>query len=131
MTALGSLTGALAIAFGLYAFAAGLGMALSPDRLIRMLKEAEGSAAISFVIGLLTFCIGVAVILTHPLGEGWLSMLVVIMGWGAMIEGLIFLAAPQIMWAITRPFMGNLSRIWGLVAMASGAALIAAGYCHL
>ena len=89
------------------------------------------SAAISFVIGLLTFCIGVAVILTHPLGEGWLSMLVVIMGWGALIEGMVFLAAPQIMWAITRPFMGNLTRIWGIVAMATGAAFVAAGWCHL
>lgn len=131
MTALGSLTGALAIAFGLYCLAAGLGMGVATDRFARMMKEAEASAALSFAIGLLVFCIGVAIVLTHPLGEGWLSMLVVIMGWGALIEGLVFLAVPQIMWAIARPFMGGLTRIWGLLAMAIGVALIWAGYCHL
>lgn len=131
MTAIGSLTGALAIAIGLYALAAGLGMGLSSDRFIRMMKEAEASAVASFVIGLLVFCIGTAIVLTHPMGEGWLSILVTITGWGAAIEGLLFLAAPQIMWAIARPFMSNLTRIWGLVAMAIGVALIWAGYCHL
>ena len=131
MTAIGSLTGALAMAIGLYSLAAGLGMTLNPDRFIRMLKEAEGSAAISFAIGLLVFSIGTTITLTHLMGEGWLSILVTIMGWGALIEGLLFLAAPQIMWAIARPFMNNLTRIWGLVAVAAGAALIWAGYCHL
>lgn len=131
MTAIGSLTGALAMAIGLYSLAAGLGMALNPDRFIRMLKEAEGSAAISFAMGLLVFCIGAAITLTHPMGEGWLSILVTIMGWGAAIEGLLFLAVPQVMWAIARPFMGGLLRIWGLVAALAGVALIWAGYCHL
>lgn len=131
MTAMGSLTGALAIAIGLYAMASGLGMGLSSDRFIRMLKQAEASVALSFVIGLLTFCIGTAIVLTHPLGEGWLSLLVVIMGWCALIEGLVFLAAPQIIWAIARLFMTRVTRIWGLLAMAMGAALVWAGYCHL
>ena len=106
MTAIGSLTGALAIAIGLYAFAAGLGMIFSPDRFTRMIKEAENAPALNFAIGILVFSIGTAIVLVHPLGEGWLSILVTITGWGAAIEGLVFLAAPQFIWTIARPFAG-------------------------
>lgn len=131
MTAIGSLTGALAIAIGLYSLAAGLGMVFSPDRFIRMIKEMESSTALNFAIGILVFSIGTAIVLVHPLGEGWLSILVTITGWGAAIEGLVFLAAPQFIWAIARPLAGLGGRIGGAIAVIAGAALIWAGYCHL
>ena len=131
MTAIGSITGGIAIMFGLYCLAAGLGMAASPDRIRRMLQEAEESAALSFAIGLLVLCIGAAITLTHPMGESWLSILVTIIGWGALLEGAIFLAAPQLMWAIARPFMNWNARIWGVVAILIGGGLIVAGWCHL
>ncbi|QLC22795.1 DUF2065 domain-containing protein [Parasphingopyxis sp. CP4] len=131
MTAIGNLTGALAIAIGLYAAAAGLGMLTAPDRFRQMIANAENSPALNFAIGILVFSVGTAIALTHPMGEGWLSILVTITGWGMAIEGLLFLAAPQIIWSIARPMASLGGRIGGTIATLAGAAFVWAGYCHL
>lgn len=131
MTAIGSLTGALAIAIGLYALAAGIGMLTAPDRFRQMIENAEHSPALNFAIGILVFSVGTAIALVHPLGEGWLSILVTITGWGMAIEGLIFLAAPQLIWSIARPMARLGGRLGGTIASLAGAAFIWAGYCHL
>ena len=131
MTAIGNLTGALAIAIGLYSLAAGIGMLTAPDRFRQMIANAENSPALNFAIGILVFSIGTAIALVHPLGEGWLSILVTITGWGMAIEGLIFLAAPQLIWSIARPMVSLGGRIGGTIATLAGAAFIWAGYCHL
>ena len=131
MTAIGNLTGALAIAIGLYAVAAGLGMLTAPDRFRQMIDNAENSPALNFAIGILVFSVGTAIALTHPMGEGWLSILVTITGWGMAIEGLVFLAAPQIIWSIARPMAALGGRVGGAIATLAGAAFVWAGYCHL
>ena len=131
MTAIGSLTGALAIAIGLYALAAGIGMLTAPDRFRQMIENAEHSPALNFAIGILVFSVGTAIALVHPLGEGWLSILVTITGWGMAIEGLIFLAAPQLIWSIARPMARLGGRLGGTIASLAGAAFIWTGYCHL
>lgn len=131
MTAIGSLTGALAIAIGLYALAAGIGMLTAPDRFRQMIENAEDAPALNFAIGILVFSVGTAIALVHPLGEGWLSILVTITGWGMAIEGLIFLAAPQLIWSIARPMARLGGRLGGTIASLAGAAFIWAGYCHL
>lgn len=125
-----TLTGWLIIAIGLYSAAAGLGMAISTDRFRRMFEEMENSAALNFVIGLLVFSIGVAIVLTHPTSARWPDIIVAIMGWGALAEGLLFLAVPQVMWAIARPFMKANTRLWGIFALVLGLALVVLGWCE-
>lgn len=123
-----TLTGWLIMAFGLYSMAAGFGMAMSADRFRQMFEEMERSPALNFVIGLLVFAIGVTILLIHPSSTRWPDILVAIMGWGAAVEGLLFLAAPQVMWAIARPFMKSGTKLWGYIALALGIALAIIGW---
>lgn len=123
-----TLTGWLIMAFGLYCMAAGFGMAMTTDRFQKMFAEMEQSPALNFVIGLLVFFFGVTILLIHPSSTRWPDILVAIIGWGAAIEGLLFLAAPQIMWTIARPFMQSGTRLWGYIALALGIALVIIGW---
>lgn len=123
-----TLTGWLIMAIGLYCMAAGFGMAMATDRFRQMFEEMERSPALNFLAGLLVFSIGVTILLVHPSSTRWPDILVAIMGWGAAIEGLIFLAAPQVMWTIARPFMKSGMRLWGYIALALGIALVIIGW---
>jgi threonine/homoserine/homoserine lactone efflux protein len=126
-----TLTGWLIIAIGLYSAAAGFGMALSPDRFQRMFADIEASPGINFVTGLLVFSIGATILLVHPTSAHWPGILVAIMGWGALIEGMLFLAVPQVMWAIAKPFLKANTRLWGIIALVFGLALVALGWCEV
>lgn len=123
-----TLTGWLIMAFGLYSMAAGFGMAMTTDRFRQMFAEMERSPALSFMAGLMVFSIGTAILLVHPTNARWPDILVAIMGWGAAIEGLLFLAAPQVMWAIARPFLKAGTKLWGYIALALGIALVIIGW---
>lgn len=123
-----TLTGWLIMAIGLYSMAAGFGMAMATGRFQQMFEEMERSPALNFVIGLLVFSIGVTILLIHPSSTRWPDILVAIMGWGAAIEGLLFLAAPQVMWAVARPFMKFGTRLWGYIALTLGLALVIIGW---
>jgi hypothetical protein len=133
MTPYGDLTGVLAMAIGGYAIAAGIGMGLASDRFARMLDESRDSAALSFAIGILVYSLGIVIVLVHPYEAGWMDVLIAVTGWGMIAEGLIFLAAPQLIWAIAQPFIrpGSWTRIWGVIAALFGVAMIYAGWCHL
>jgi uncharacterized protein YjeT (DUF2065 family) len=126
-----NLTGWLIMATGLYCLAAGLGMASAPDRFKRMFAELEGSPVSNYLAGLVVLVIGIAILLVHPTSTRWPDILVAILGWGALAEGLLFIVAPQVIWAIARPFLTMRLRLWGLVTIAAGIALLALGWCEV
>ncbi|MBC2776387.1 hypothetical protein [Parasphingopyxis marina] len=126
-----TLTGWLIMAMGLYSAAAGFGMAFSPERFQRMFADIEASPGINFITGLLVFSIGTAILLVHPSSARWPEILVAIMGWGALVEGLLFLAVPNVMWAIARPFLKANTRLWGIIALLLGIALVVFGWCEV
>ena len=106
-------------------------MALGAVRFDRMLQEAERSPALSFVAGMLTFLIGITIVLIHPWGGGWLAVIVSLIGWAALAEGLILLAAPRVLWACARPMMARAGWLWGWLAVLIGIGFLAAGWCHI
>jgi hypothetical protein len=126
-----TLTGWLIAAMGLYSAAAGFGMAFSPERFQRMFADIEASPGINFITGLLVFWIGAAILLVHPTSARWPDILVAILGWGALVEGMLFLAAPNIMWAIARPLLKSNTRLWGIIALLFGIALVVFGWCEV
>jgi small neutral amino acid transporter SnatA (MarC family) len=106
-------------------------MVLSTDRFRRMFEEMEGSPGLNHIAGIVVFTIGVTILLVHPTSTRWPDILVAIFGWGALAEGLLFLAAPHIMWLIARPFLRANTRLWGGIAVAIGVALIVIGWSEV
>lgn len=123
----------IALAFGLYSIAAGLGLLSAPDRWKRMALELDKSAALGFLTGIMVFALGFALLMVNPCGGDWLNKLVSLIGAAMAIEGLAFLALPRFMGRFARSLLDGdrLNRLWAGLSILIGAGLSLAAIVHL
>ncbi|WOE74892.1 hypothetical protein [Alterisphingorhabdus coralli] len=123
-----NLTALLALAFGAYALAAGFGMLRHPRWGMGMIDECERSAALRFLVGIVVFVLGTTLVLVHPMGDHWLSILITVLGWIILVEGLVLLAFPGLIWPIAKAMLASSNTIYALAAMAIGIFFIVAAF---
>lgn len=99
------LTLSLALATGLYVLAGGTAMLRLGDKAEALLADFQNSPALTYIAGIMTFAIGVAIILTHNIWSDGLAIFVSLLGWVAAIEGLVLIAWPEPLWALGRAMM--------------------------
>ena len=113
-------------AIGLYMVAIGGGALLAPDRWAKMIEEMENGAALTTLMGLVTFAIGVALLGVHHERDDPLQIVVTAVGAIAALEGLLILAVPKVMISIGKPFLAR-SRVWAIFTAVLGLAFILVG----
>lgn len=79
----------LAIGFGAYMTAAGIGGFLNPARWSHMMDELARSPTLQFLSAVVTFFLGFAILLVHPGGASPVSIAVSVIGWIEVVEGLL------------------------------------------
>ncbi|MAI90261.1 hypothetical protein [Ponticaulis sp.] len=84
----------LAKAFGGYMLAAGLSGLTMRKRWVKIIDEMKASAAISYLAGIVVFAIGCCVVGFHSFWTDPLAVLITLIGWGAILEGVLFLVMP-------------------------------------
>ncbi len=110
-----SATDVIAAMIGLYMLAGGVGMLTDRDLWSRVIKEFAASPALGYLAGILAFAIGAAIVAAHNRWGTPLEIVVSLIGWAALVEGVLMLA-------LRRPFLGFFAR---LAPSASAAWLIA------
>jgi small neutral amino acid transporter SnatA (MarC family) len=113
-------------AIGLYLAALGGGALIAPDRWAKMIDEMETGAALTTLMGLVAFAIGVALLGVHHERGDPLQIIVTAVGAIAALEGLLILAVPRVMMAIGKPFLAR-SRLWAIFTAALGVLFIVVG----
>lgn len=93
-TTISTMTLFLAKAMGGYMIAAGLSGLTMKQRWVRIVSEIRDSAALPYMSGIFIFAIGCVVIWFHNFWTDPLAIIVSLFGWGAMIEGLLFIVLP-------------------------------------
>ena len=126
MTTTIPLTLHLLVLIGLYELAAGVAGLTGRINWTEMLDEFERSPALTFVTGFAAFAIGGAIALSHDLWTDVPAGIVSAIGWIAIIEGLLLMAAPKSLLAFSRRLVRS-QRAISLVAALFGAALILIG----
>ena len=119
---------ALAVVIGLYALAAGIGGVLSPKRWHRMIGEWLSSRMLQYLSGLIALLLGAAIILLVPVGRSMLPILVVVIGWTALIEGVLMLAAPDLLLRMVRGVGASGLSVYAWASVFLGALLLVAGW---
>ncbi|MHA6287357.1 hypothetical protein [Maricaulis sp. CAU 1757] len=111
------------LGFGLYALAVGLGMLVDPDRMERLLAELRQLAVAGFIAGILTLGIGVAMLGLAGPGPGLDAIVVRVLGWAALIKGLVLLVHPGWLLGFSNRFMASerMVRAWSVVTLVMGA----------
>jgi len=127
MSVLTPLTLHLAVALGVYAIAASLGLLLMPAaRTDRLFDEMAESPALILGYGVIAFAIGAAWVTVHRDWMTPLGIIISLSGWWIALEGVALLASPALMVGIARALRPQI-RLWSIIAMVIGALLILAG----
>ncbi len=87
----------IATAFGAYMLAARLGGAIERSHWNTVIHDLRKSPGLTFLAGVVTFALGVIIIMVHNNWGGLLAGFVSLMGWAAAAEGLILLAYPKLL----------------------------------
>ena len=126
MTTATILTLHLAVLIGLYELSAGLAGLTGRINWAAMLDEFERSPTLTFVTGFMAFAIGGTLILVHCLWIDVLAVIVSLMGWIALAEGMLLMIMPGPLIAFSRRLVGN-QKLISMLAAAFGLVLIALG----
>ncbi len=125
-----TLTEILARIFGLYMLAAGIGLALNSDNMLKMVEEMRQNPIAFYLGGLIAFAIGATIVSLHNDFSGPLATLVSLIGWVALAEGVVMLAFPKVMQAFAGKLVGLIgsAKVWGVAVAALGVVLLAFGF---
>lgn len=113
-------------ALGLYLLAVSTGAWLAPERWRAMGEDIERSPALTIVMGVATYAIGIALLAAHHGLADPLQFLVTAIGAIATLEGLSLLAVPRAMVAIGAPFFAR-PRAWAIVTAVLGLVFVVIG----
>jgi hypothetical protein len=116
----------LAVLIGLYELTAGLAGLTGRIRWAALLDEFDRSPALTFVTGFMAFAVGGTLILVHCIWTDLLAVIVSLIGWIALAEGLLLMIMPGPLIAFSRRLVGN-QKLISLLAAGFGLILIALG----
>lgn len=120
------LTLQLAILIGLYECAAGLAGLTGQIDWADLVAEFERAPGLTFVTGFLAFAIGGTMVMVHNHWTDPLAIIVSLVGWIALAEGLLVMVRPAALMAFARPFVRH-QRAIGIAALLFGLFMLAAG----
>ena len=124
-----SVTQILAILIGLYFLAAGIGLITDSKTFAGMMKTMKDQPVFGYLGGLIAFAVGGAIVATHNDWSSVLSGFVSLIGWVALIEGILLIAFRK--WFVGLFTRLNISagfaKLMGIGTAIAGAVLIYAG----
>ena len=126
MTTAIPLTLHLLVLIGLYELAAGIAGFTGRIDWREMTDEFVRSPSLSFVTGFMVFVIGGVMIMNHHHWTDLLAIIVSLVGWIALVEGILMMIASKSLLVFFRPFIGS-QRAISLFAALLGIVLIVLG----
>jgi len=116
--------------YGLYLLAAGIGLIADRALYTRAVAEFRDSPALVLLGGIAAFLIGAATVSLHNVWTGWPAILISLIGWIALIEGLLYIAARPLMTRLIARLSipPSVATAIGIVVALIGLALLWAGF---
>ena len=86
----------------------------------KMIKSFEDSPGLSMCLGIFSLIIGMLILESHSTWDKDWTVLVTIIGWGATIKGILFLACPQFMFKFKSCPLCKRTKLMGVVVILLG-----------
>jgi peptidoglycan/LPS O-acetylase OafA/YrhL len=116
--------------FGLFYFLVGLGLFLNPKYYQKMLHDFVRHKIIIYVMSMLTVVVGFLLVSFHNVWVwGW-TLLITVIGWLALIKGILALVFPEIFIKISKVWVKKNLNAWAVVIIILGVFLFMVG-CNL
>lgn len=117
--------------FSLAYLAIGIGIFLNPDFYRKMLSDFMQNSAILYLGGIMALIVGYLIVAFHNTWTMDLSVIITIIGWIALIKGIVILIFPKTMIAISKPILNSptFMKIEATIATIAGLAFSYLGFC--
>jgi hypothetical protein len=124
-----STTQILAVFIGLYMVAVAIGLLTGRGSYATMIDELRDNTALGFLTGAFAFALGAAMVAVHNLWTGPLAIVVSLVGWAALIEGVLILAIRRRFLDLVKvvPLTGAAEVPFGIAIIVLGVVLLYAG----
>jgi uncharacterized protein YjeT (DUF2065 family) len=120
------LTLRLAEAIGIYLIVAGVSGLRMPARWREIVDDIDRSAGTADLFGIAAFVVGVAILIPHHQWSDPLAIVVTVLAWVSLLEGVALLAFPDLILPAARAF-ARAARSWAVVSLVAGSILFLAG----
>lgn len=117
--------------FSLVYLAVGVGMLINLDFYKKLFTDFAESAAAMYLGGVAALAIGFVILAHRGLRctQDW-SMILSLIGWLALIKGVLILVCPKLMINLTNAMMKeSLFKLWAVIIIIIGLALSFLGFC--
>lgn len=115
---------------GLVYLAIGLGMLINPRFYEEMLKKIIENEAVLFLTGIIVFIVGYFLVAYHNVWVGGSSVVITIIGWGALLKGSTLIIIPEQsvnLYKSIKITKGQMS-LYGVIVFLLGATCLYFGY---
>ncbi|MGB5214483.1 MAG: hypothetical protein WBN88_12665 [Anderseniella sp.] len=99
-----AVTNILAALIGLYFICGGIAILRDRKVMAGMMQSLADQPMLSYISGVMAFAIGGTILAVHSLWTGWLAGFVTLVGWVALAEGVLLIAARE-------PFLRFVSKL--------------------
>lgn len=120
----------LARFIGPYIIVIGIGLLLNLKYYQRVMEGFFKDPALVYITGLITFVVGLAVVLFHNIWAMDWRVIITLLGWNVLIKGIVLVVFPAAAAKITDKFVKNIKLVaipWGIMLII-GIFLITKGY---
>lgn len=103
----------------LYYLAVGVGVLSGKVKADKMIKSFEDSPGLTLISGLFMIIIGALLVEYHNIWVKDWTVLITIIAWAILIKGVLFIAAPQMLYSFKGMYK-NMKPSWGIFVIALG-----------
>lgn len=122
-----SLTQTLAILLGIYMISAGIGLLTDSKGFVGIIDEFKANLTVTYLAAIMAFAIGGTFVALHNLWASPLEIIVSLIGWAALIEGVLMLAFRKPFFTLIGaiPLNAAVMKTYGIFVLVVGGILIA------
>jgi hypothetical protein len=121
-----STTQILGVIIGLYMVAAGIGLLTGRGSYATVIDELRDNTALGYLTSVFVFVLGAVIVAVHNHWTGPVAIVVSLVGWAALIEGVLMLAIRRPLLGLVRvvPFTAAMMMPFGIASIVFGALLL-------
>lgn len=125
-----TLTETLARILGVYMAAAGAGLLIDPKAYDGVMENIRDNPALGYIAAIAVFAIGAILVTLHNQWNGWQQIIVSLVGWAALVEGVLMLAVRRSFFSLVAkiPLSTGLLRGFGVLTLVFAAFYLYAGF---
>lgn len=117
-------------AYGIYIAVTGLAGLFAPDRWKLVMDDYVRSPGLTYLTAVIAFGLGIALVTLHNLWTDPLAIIVSLIGWVVLVEGIMLMALPEALLKFGAAAISSHGRVraWAIFALIAGLILLAAAF---